>query len=564
MANEEHIAVLQKGQGRWNQWRQNNPQIIPDFRSASFRCCKFRSADFRSADLRYVNLRRTDLRKANFSEANLCAANCYYAIFHSADLRYANLSEANLRKANFHSADCLYANFHHADLSGANLRYANLSYANLRNIYCCNSDLYNSHLRNSDLRNANFHAANLCNSDLYNVNLSSTDLSKANLQNANLQNANLQNANLQNADLEKAHLRGANLQNANLQNANLQNADLSKAQLRGADFSGTDLSGFNLCGVDLSNSVLCSTNLNMLQALATNFSKVNLTGACIADWNINSFTNMDEVICEYVYLKNEAGEFAERRPSSGKFSPGDFAKLVQKSINTVDLIFRNGMNWDAFAQSFQKLQVQIGSNELHIQSIENKGDGDFIIRVNAPPSLDKAKIQEFVMEKYDVALKMLEVQYEERLKLQGAHLEDARQTIEDERKEKATLMSVLKTMAHSQGPKFDMRGVKFSGGFAETVKRDQVGGTQYNYDAPEKQFLAEAAAEIQDLLKQLEDSNPHATEVEQIDYLKIMIPPTQRDRFIGAIRSAAGAAIEEIPYGSVLNALVEGWQNPNS
>ena len=54
--------------------------------------------------------------------------------------------------------------------------------------------------------------------------------------------------------------------------------------------------------------------------------------------------------------------------------------------------------------------------------------------------------------------------------------------------------------------KYDMRGAKFAGGFAETVHGDQVGGTQYNYDTSENQSLTEAAAKIQAILKQLEQT----------------------------------------------------------
>ena len=113
----------------------------------------------------------------------------------------------------------------------------------------------------------------------------------------------------------------------------------------------------------------------------------------------------------------------------------------------------------------------------------------------------------------------------------------------------------------SESSKYDLSNAQFAGGFAETVEGDQIGGT-INNAAAETPSLAEAAAEIQNLLKQLEASNPTATEADQTAFLNVMIPPTKRDRFIGALKAASGAAIEEVPYGAVLKALVEGWQKP--
>lgn len=110
-------------------------------------------------------------------------------------------------------------------------------------------------------------------------------------------------------------------------------------------------------------------------------------------------------------------------------------------------------------------------------------------------------------------------------------------------------------------PKYDMRGAQFSGGFAEVVQGDQVGGT-INNQAAETLSLEEATAEIQGLLKPLEATNPTATEAEQTAFLNIMIPPAQRERFIGALTAADSDAVEEVLYGGVLKVLVEGWQKP--
>jgi len=221
MANPEHLAILKQGVEAWNEWREENADVIADLTEA--------------------------------------------------DLRGANLSDADLRDANLSNAD-----LSNADLSGANLCETNLCRANLSGILC------GADLSRADLRGANLYIADLC---------------------------------------------GADLSGSNLSGANLRVADLRGADLRGANLSEANLSGANLA---------------MSQVIGTNFYNATLTDSCIKDWLINSATNLDKVICEYVYLGIEGNYFnyskTERRPINGNFAPGEFASLYKKIIETTDLI----------------------------------------------------------------------------------------------------------------------------------------------------------------------------------------------------------------------------------
>ncbi len=89
---------------------------------------------------------------------------------------------------------------------------------------------------------------------------------------------------------------------------------------------------------------------------------------------------------------------------------------------------------------------------------------------------------------------------------------------------------------------------------------------QNNY-APEKnQTLSEAAAEIQGLLKQLEQSNPNATDLEKTAFVNIAIPASTKQRLLSALESGGKEALRELldnPYVNVGMAIVEGWQNPS-
>ncbi len=80
-----------------------------------------------------------------------------------------------------------------------------------------------------------------------------------------------------------------------------------------------------------------------------------------------------------------------------------------------------------------------------------------------------------------------------------------------------------------------------------------------------EQTLAQAAEEIQNLLKQLEKTNPTATVEQQQAYVDAAIPPSIKQRCIGALKAGGEVAIEEFldnPYVNVGKAVVKGWMKP--
>ena len=300
------------------------------------------------------------------------------------------------------------------DLREADLRGVSLRLADLRE-----ADLSGVSLRLADLREADLNGANLRWTDC-----SDADLSGANLKEAQITqetvidekwrlvweiiNQGAANRNLRRADLSQANLTGANLTGANLSGANLKVAHLLEADLIEADLFSANLEGADLRGA----------NLGRTQALGTNFNGATFTGACLENWNINSETNLDNVVCDYVYLKrDEHGQFQERRPHdpNENFAPGEFTKLFQKALETVDLIFSDGIDWQAFLTSFQNLQVECGSSELAIQAIERKSGGAFVVRVEVPADANKAEIEKFFKRKYGLALKAKEEEYKKLL-----------------------------------------------------------------------------------------------------------------------------------------------------
>lgn len=439
MADEEHLAILRQGVEVWNDWRVRCPRIIPDLSGA---------------DLAGTDLNEFDLEDVNFDKACLSRAT-----FHFANLTIANLNEADLS-----NADLSFANLHNANLLNANLGDANLSKADLSY-----ARLYQANLRRTNLKEVNFN----------NASLSGADLTIATMQYGVLYGA----------DLSFATLEHVNLYNANLYNVDLSNANLSHAYLAGANLSETNFTNSILRGTRFNDANLSKANLHEAQVIEADFTGATLTGACITDWQISSSTNLSDVICDYIYRAiDQEGQFSGRLPVDPKstFGPSEFTQRFQilaSAQETIDLTFTEGIDWQAFFHSFQELRSQNPDTEISIQGMERKAEG-FIVRLEVNQEADKATIETQAKQLYAQQLQLLEAQYEERLRLQGAHLEDIRELLSFERQERTRLSKVVETMAsEQQTPKYDLRGAQFAGGFAEVVKGNQYGGTINNHGA---------------------------------------------------------------------------------
>ncbi|BAY27058.1 rfrA pentapeptide repeat-containing protein [Calothrix sp. NIES-2100] len=257
--------------------------------------------------------------------------------------------------------------------------------------------------RNADIRSANFSNATLKNIDIRDVNLIHSNFHYAKqLDYAMFENTILDNLKVRNLLVTKRCAKksfvGCNFKGANLADADMSYADLSEADISEAIFTRANLE---------------YANLTKAQAIGTNFHQAKLTAACLESWNIDSTTELTGVICDYVYLLNHQ---QERRPSSGIFAAGEFTKLFQVAINTVDLIFRNGLNLQALSTALTKVHLENEDSLLALKSIENKGDNVVVVRVEVAADVDKAKIHAELTHNYEFALKSLEAKYQAELK----------------------------------------------------------------------------------------------------------------------------------------------------
>lgn len=122
MANQEHLDILRRGIDVWNDWRKENPYILPDLSEIALAHANLRQADFRSACLLH-----TDLSGADLSDSDIRGAYLSTAHLASAKLRRANLSDTNFHNSNLRNVDFCTTNLRRARFSSADLDGADFS-----------------------------------------------------------------------------------------------------------------------------------------------------------------------------------------------------------------------------------------------------------------------------------------------------------------------------------------------------------------------------------------------------------------------------------------------------
>jgi TIR domain/Pentapeptide repeats (8 copies) len=134
MGNPEHLEILKQGVEQWNEWRKEDPEVLPDFNG--------------------VDLSGANLEGANLDWANLSGADLLGAALSEASLRKANLSEGKLQRV-----DLSRANLIGSDLIGASAPGADLNGAYLMGAHLRGANLYWAILRDADLGGTDFTGA---------------------------------------------------------------------------------------------------------------------------------------------------------------------------------------------------------------------------------------------------------------------------------------------------------------------------------------------------------------------------------------------------------------------
>jgi len=120
MPSTEHLEILKSGQALWNEWRESNPSVVPDFSWSNMPGLDLSGYNMANANLKLAFCKGCDFSKADFSNCNLYGAN----------LEKANASGCNFNGTNFEGALIKDAVFVNTLLTGCNFRLSNIEGTN--------------------------------------------------------------------------------------------------------------------------------------------------------------------------------------------------------------------------------------------------------------------------------------------------------------------------------------------------------------------------------------------------------------------------------------------------
>lgn len=279
----------------------------------------------------------------------------------------------------FHQSNLTEANFFHASLKHTDFRNSNLTRTYWhRAVGLEFARLENTYLSNPRVRHL-----------LVTLNGQAQDLSRLNMEGVNLQKANLQDA----------KLIGANLNYSNLQNANLSRAFLKQVQLDGADLTGA-----------------------------------TLTGAYIEDWGITSTTKLDNVQCEYIYMRVPTKENPNplRKPDNLReiFGNGDFADFIKPYVDTLDLYHSQDIDPRAISIALKDLSDNHPEDQLEFVAIERRGNSGLNLRLTTALGANKSELSHEYFSSYARIKSELPISAQLALAEQNAEIRSLRGTIE--------------------------------------------------------------------------------------------------------------------------------------
>ncbi len=359
-------------------------------------------------------------------------------------------------------------------------------------------------------------------------------------------------------------------QDKDFSSLNLQGIHLQGANLADANFINTDLSNANLQDADLSRAKLVQTQLDK-----TDFTGATLTGAYIEDWGITRGTKFDGVRCEYVYMRlpTKYNPDPFRKPDNHQevFADGEFGDFIKPIVDTLDLYHNQNVDPRAIAIAFKQLAENHPEAELEIVAIEKRGAGNVLLRAATSASANRSELSSEYFDNYN-EIKTLNQELKARLA------------------EKDNRIISLESMVITalQRPKFYAENYYNQGDTMPDNKGDiynqsgnfgighQSGGTIEQgakvagvINEAEQRNLAETAAEIQQLLEQLDKSYSTDTTAGKMTIAteaikQIESNPTLMKRILSAAKAGSISALESAinhPAASFVIGAIEDWQN---
>lgn len=210
------------------------------------------------------------------------------------------------------------------------------------------------------------------------------------------------------------------------------------------------------------------------------------------------------------------------------------------------------------------MQVENEGTELVIQSIENKGDGVVVVKVNVPPGTNKEKIHSDFMQSYELALKEVEKRYKEKLEAKDDQIAIYRQQYTDmkeivsvlankpvnvEVNNRAESTAINESCDQSRKIEIGSIGGNLNAsGQALNLGSIDISGTVTNSIDQLQEYNTQEASQLADLLKQLQaaiekDENLSKEDKDTaLEQVKVLAEAGQKPKE-GAMQKAAKSAI---------------------
>ena len=361
----------------------------------------------------------------------------------------------------------------------------------------------------------------------------------------------------------------------NFEGLKLQGINLQGAKLKFANFKRADISNANLRDAELCEAILVQTRLD-----GTDFTGATLTGAFIERWGATPNTKLDQVKCDYLYMKEsvEGSRETERIPHRGEFKKDEFKNFAMSLIGTLDLFHKDDFDSRAVAISFKQLADQYPEEVFRIVALEKTEDGQVTVKVKTN-NLEKNEIYkgQYYLQYEQVLPSLLSqpgqlpkafMDLDETTEI----LKSTEDALSQQNGSALIFISVIITnnVQYKSEGKMIVEGDTYGdnyyvSGQAGAVGKDARAENNLFFQSGQNKSLAEAAAEIKKLLKQLEQTNPVATEAEKNVYVNDETTPNFKRRVVSALQAGGETAIEEFlgnPYVNVVKDAVKGWMNP--
>ena len=264
--------------------------------------------------------------------------------------------------------------------------------------------------------------------------------------------------------------------------------------------------------------------------------------------------NLDEIEVAKVVQKLIKHKIIEYKGESVK--PSCYRYRLNSNFGwkkSFDWVFPDGIDWQAFLTSFQKLQRKF---ELKIRAIENKSGGILVVHLEVSALANRTEVAQCLKHEYKVKLKALKETY---------RIKHSNQEIASHQQNSTNLLKIIELIVNTNNNlhnRVDIKAIPQSESVKLNLSHNNInnqGKTAKNslpITPKQKQTLAEAVAEREKLSKQLDltkveriskvDDSVDTPDVERIDKVDDSVATPDVDQISKVDDSVATPDVDQI------------------